>query len=98
MPSRPNDNQRAVLATFAVALLVAALFYIPWRIESTGDLKWAPFYRNPVVERSTLIEESIETEFVRVKGQPVLGLYLLQLFAIGATGAAVYRRFGDREA
>ena len=92
-----NEKQRAVLGTSAIALLVAALFYVPWRIESTGDLKWAPFYRNPVVERSTLIGETIDSQFIRLKGRPVYGLYLLQLLTIGATGAFVYRFVRDRD-
>ena len=85
-----NEKQRAVAGTVAIALLVVALFYVPWRVESTGDLKWAPFYRNPVVERSTLMGESIESRFIRLKGRPVWSLYLLQLMAIGASGALVY--------
>ena len=85
-----NQRQRAITGTAAIALIVAALFYVPWRIESTGDLKWAPFYRNPVMERSTLFTESVDTRFVRLKGRPVYRLYALQLIAIGFVGATAY--------
>ncbi len=86
-----NEKQRAIAGTVAIAFLVAALFYVPWRIESSGDLTWAPFYRNPVMGRSTLIEETVDTQFVRLKGQPVWEIYVLQLAAIAAAGFTVYR-------
>jgi hypothetical protein len=92
-----NEKQRTVVATFTCALIVAALFYIPWRVESTGDLKWAPFHRNPVLERSTLIGDSIDSRFVRLKGQPVFGLYVVQLILIGTTGAAAYWFVRDQD-
>jgi hypothetical protein len=93
-----NEKQRSVTGTLAIALIVAALFYIPWRIESSGDLRWAPFYRNPVISLSTLSDDTIQSRFVRLKGRPVIWLYLLQLGAIGATGAAAYWYVRDLEA
>ena len=47
MQTKMNEKQRAVAGTFAIALIVAALFYIPWRVESAGDLKLAPFTAIP---------------------------------------------------
>ncbi len=89
--TRMNEKQRAIAGTVAMAFLVAAFFYVPWRIESSGDLTWAPFYRNPVMGRSTLITETVETQFIRLKGRPVWGLYVLQLATIAAVGVTVYR-------
>jgi len=85
-----NQIQRTIFGTAVIALIVAALFYVPWRIESTGNLAWAPFYRNPVMGRSTQFTESIDARFVRLKGQPVYGIYALQLIIIGSAGAAAY--------
>ena len=94
---RMNEKQRAVAGTVAIAFLVAAFFYVPWRIESSGDLTWAPFYRNPVIGRSTLIAESVDTQFVRLKGQPVWGLYVFQLAMIAAAGVTVFWYVRDVE-
>gem|GEM_PF-5937139 len=90
-----NHNQRGVAGTVAIALLVAALFFIPWRIESNGKLAWAPFYRNPVMQRSISMTEQIDTQFVRLKGRPVWGLYAFQLVMIGVVGGVVYRMARD---
>lgn len=85
-----NHTQRGVLGTTVIALFVVALFYIPWRIESNGDLTWAPFYRNPVVGQSTLQDETIETRFVRLKGQPIWWLHGLQIVSIAGAGYATF--------
>ena len=93
-----NHNQRGVAGTVAIALLVAALFFIPWRIESNGKLAWAPFYRNPVMQRSIRMTEQIDSQFVRLKGRPVWALYVAQLVAIGAVGGVVYWMARDETA
>ena len=86
-----NQTQRGIAGTFAIALIVAALFYVPWRIESNGKLAWAPFYRNPVMGQSIRITETIDSRFIRLKGRPVWGIYFLQLGAIGLVGVGAYR-------
>ncbi len=91
-----NEKQRAVAGTTAIALIVAALFYIPWKIESSGDLKWAPFYRGPVLVTSTGIAR-VNSRFVRLKGRPVYPLYALQLILIGSVGVAIFRLVGRED-
>lgn len=92
-----NQKQRAIAGTVTIALIVAAMFYIPWRIESSGNLTWAPFYRNPVVGKSFRITESIETRFTRLKGRRLWGVYAFQLALIGSVGAGVYWYARDKE-
>ena len=92
-----NHTQRGIAGTFAIALIVAALFYIPWRIESTGDLAWAPFYRNPVVGSSTFDGDTITTRYVQLLGRPVWSIYALQLIAIGAIGSGAFWLKRDRD-
>jgi hypothetical protein len=85
-----NQIQRSIAGTTVIALIVAALFYIPWRVEVTGDLTWAPFYRNPIMGRSSRITGAIETRLVELKGRPVWALYAVQLALIGSVGAGIY--------
>lgn len=92
-----NHRQRGVLGTAAIALIAISLFYVPWRIESNGEIAWAPFYRNPVMERATRITGDIETRFVRLKGRPVWWLYGMQLIAIVGVGGVVYWKSRDEE-
>jgi hypothetical protein len=91
-----NEKQRAVMGTVAIALLVAALFYIPWTVAATGELRWAPFYRNPVVQQRVAMGESTDSRFIRLKGQRAYGVYALQLLVIGAIGAFAYRAAEDK--
>lgn len=92
-----NHRQRGIAGTVAIALIVAALFYVPWRIESTDDLTWAPFYRNPVMGRSTLITDTIETRYAHLKGRPVWGLYFIQLASIGIVGTGIFWMARDKD-
>ena len=92
-----NEKQRAVAGTVAIAFIVAALFYIPWRIEATGDLTWAPFYRNPIMDRASRIMGATESRLVELKGRPVWSLYAAQLIVIGSFGAGAYWYMRDEE-
>ncbi len=86
-----NHTQRGIAGTVAIALIVAALFYIPWRITSTGDLAWAPFYRNPAVGTTTRVVGGTVNRFIELKGQPVWWLYGVQLAVIAGAGAVAVR-------
>ena len=85
-----NHRQRGVAGTVAIAFLVVALFYIPWRIESTGKLTWSPFYRNPIVDQNVHITATVESRYVQLKGRPLWWLYAFQLGAIASVGVTVF--------
>ncbi|GAA5521738.1 hypothetical protein LQ318_08280 [Aliifodinibius salicampi] len=43
-----NDWQNTVVATFVSGLLLVVIFLCPWRVESTGELRWSPIYQQPM--------------------------------------------------
>lgn len=86
-----NHNQRGALGTTAIALIAASLFYIPWRIESTDHIAYAPFYRHPVVKQSARIEGTIGSRYVYLDGHPIWWLYGLQLGAIAGAGTVGFK-------
>ncbi|MDZ7680116.1 MAG: hypothetical protein U5J63_00045 [Fodinibius sp.] len=43
-----NDQQNTVVATTVCGLILVIAFLCPWRIESTGELKWSPIYQQPM--------------------------------------------------
>ncbi len=90
-----NHNQRGALGTTAIALIAAALFYIPWRVEATDDIVYAPFYRTPVVKQSARIEGTIGSRYIYLQGRPIWWLYGLQIGAIAGTGAIVFRLLAE---
>lgn len=95
--SEMNDRQRVITATIVVALFVVAFFFIPWQRHETGDLMWAPFYRNPITLESTLSGSGVTNRFVYLKGRRLYGLYVLQLAGIAALGTALFWQARDRE-
>ncbi len=86
-----NDRQRTVLATSIVALLVGALFFVPWQREDSDEIHWAPFYRAPITVESTLRGTTAYNELARVKGRPMFFLYVIQLAGIAGTGLVGFR-------
>ena len=85
-----NDTQRVVLATSVIAVLVSALFFIPWQREDADEIHWAPFYRAPISVESTLRGTTAYNELARVKGRPMFGLYVIQLVGIGGIGLVAF--------
>ena len=90
-----NHNQRGALGTTAIALIAAALFYIPWRLESTDSIAYAPFYRAPVVKQSARIEGTIGSRYIYLEGRPVWWLYGLQIGAITGAGFFAFRLLAE---
>ncbi len=92
-----NDRQRVVTATFVVALLVAAVYYVPWLRYETGDIHWSPFYRNPMTLESTIGASSVHNRFAYIKGRPLYSLYFLQLIGIAGVGRILFWHFRTKE-
>ncbi|MBT8400289.1 MAG: hypothetical protein KJO98_07420 [Rhodothermia bacterium] len=86
-----NDKQRVITATFVVALFVAAFFFVPWIRHESNDIRYAPFYRNPITLESAFSGSTVYRKFVRMKGRPLYSLYFLQLVGIAGTGFVLYR-------
>ena len=81
-----------------MALIIAALFFVPWRAEYSDELKWAPVYRNPIVVLQTRVGSAIDTQYVEETGERAYGVYLLQLFLIAGVGALAFWSVGIVEA
>ncbi|GAB5521873.1 MAG: hypothetical protein RhofKO_41240 [Rhodothermales bacterium] len=91
------DKQNAVKAVTVAALLVAALFYIPWRIEPSGALRWAPAYRPPMIY-SVAYEDNVRVaRYVYNEGTIAFGVLILQLGIIAGTGRLLYVQAGREQ-
>lgn len=93
-----TDKQNLVFAVTTVALLVAALFYIPWRIEPSGTLRWAPAYRPPMMYTVTYEDDVAISRYVYNEGRIAFGVLAFQLLCIGGAGALLYIAAGQEEA
>lgn len=47
-PGNKIDWQNTVIATVISGLLLIIVFLCPWRVESTGELRWSPIYQQPM--------------------------------------------------
>lgn len=47
-PQNKMDWQNTVLATTVCGLLLVVVFLCPWRVESSGEIKWSPIYQQPM--------------------------------------------------
>lgn len=85
LAQKAAQRQEVAVATTVGALIVAVLFFIPWRLERTGELIWSPFYRSPLSHTSPFQElgnahvyyESTQVAF------DILFLQVLSIIAIG---------------
>ncbi|MEM6646195.1 MAG: hypothetical protein AAF730_08075 [Bacteroidota bacterium] len=93
-----TDKQNLVFAVTVAALVVAALFYIPWRIEPSGTLRWAPAYRPPMMYTVTYEGDVAVSRYVYNEGRVAFGVLAFQLLCIGGTGAMLYVAAGREDA
>ena len=75
---------------------MGAVFFIPWEIEDTGELKWAPFYRNPIKHTASYTDEAgTLTTYTRLGGHRAIGVYALQLLVITGIGGIAFVAAGS---
>lgn len=86
---RPVGKRRTrnsyVVATTVVALMIVLMFFVPWRLESSGEILWAPFYRTPISHSTTFQElGSVRADYE--EGRVAVGILIFQLVAVGSAG------------
>ena len=81
----PGLDRRAVIATTAAMLVLVLLFFIPWRVEGSSEVMWAPIYRPPV-KFITTFQEMGGFRGSYQTGEVALDILLLQLVGISALG------------
>ena len=88
-----NDRQYQVVATVVSGLLLVVLFLCPWRVESTGEIRWSPVYQPPMsyvrsyndahgIRGSSRIESD--------EAHIAVGLLVLEVLVLGVAGGAAY--------
>lgn len=85
-----NDRQRTVVGIVAVALIIAALFFVPWRTAPEGEVAWAPVYRSPISQVRSYASELHDTDLRYGEGHVAFGLLVLELAGIGLLGWGAY--------
>jgi len=88
-----NDRQSQVLASVVSGLILVVVFLCPWRVESTGELRWSPIYQPPMsyvrsyddthgIKGSSRIESD--------EAHIAVGVLALEVLALGVAGGVLY--------
>lgn len=92
-----NDRQRTVLALALSALILVGVFFVPWQIDGTDVITWAPAYRQPISSVRSYTSELHDTSYTYTEGEVAVGILVLQLLAVGVVSGAVFVVSGDNK-
>jgi len=88
-----NDRQQQVLAAVVSGLILVVVFLCPWRVASSGEIRWSPIYQPPMsyvrsYDDTHGIKGSsrIETEEAHID----FGILALEVLALAITGGVLY--------
>lgn len=85
-----NEKQRTVLAIVAAAMILAVLFFAPWRVKSSDEIKWSPLFRPPVSHSLTYETQQPSSRYTYDEAEIALGIYVIEILAIGLIGWIAY--------
>ena len=95
-----NERQNMVVATTVSGLILVVVFLCPWRIESTGELRWSPIYQPPLS-----YVESYDADYgsrghskiASRKAHRALGILLLEVGVLFVVAGGLYLFFASSE-
>ncbi|MEX0601684.1 MAG: hypothetical protein WD021_01380 [Rhodothermales bacterium] len=91
-----ENKESAIVGTLVAALFISTFFFVPWRMERSGDLKWAPAYRPPVTVEQSVRDETVRSVVRYEEGEVAIVVFVVQLLAIAALGGAGLALLGIR--
>lgn len=95
-----NDRQNTVVATVIAGLVLAVVFFCPWRVEPSDDIRWSPIYQTPM-SYVRVCDPGYGTEGgSRVESEDAhvaVDILALEVFAIIAAGGLLYVLLEDSE-
>jgi hypothetical protein len=88
-----NDRQQQIVAAAASGLVLVVVFLCPWRIESTGELKWSPIYQSPMSYVRSYDDAHGVKGSSRIESEEAhiaYGALALEVLALGAAGVMLF--------
>jgi len=95
-----TDRQNTVVATGIAGLVLVIVFLCPWRVESSGEIRWSPIYQPPlshVTAHSFGDGQPTRTRIAQEDARIAFDVMALQVFALVLTAGAVYWLVADPE-
>lgn len=88
-----NDRQSQIVATVISGLVLVVLFLCPWRVKSSGEIRWSPIYQQPMSyvrsyddAHGTLGSSRIESDEAHI----AFDILALEVLALGLAGGVLY--------
>lgn len=88
-----DDWQNTVLATVVCGLFLVVVFLCPWRIESTGELRWSPIYQEPmsyVRSYNDRLGRKGSSRIVSDEAEIAYDILALEVLALAVAGGVLY--------
>lgn len=88
-----NDRQNTVVATGIAGLVLVIVFLCPWRVKSSGEIRWSPIYQPPLsyVSSHPLGDSGrSRSRMTQVDAQIAFDVMALQVLALVLSAGAVY--------
>lgn len=95
-----NDRQNTVVATTVVGLVLVVIYLCPWRVESSGEIRWSPIYQPPMSVVRTYDRDLGTKGGSRVAEEDAhiaIDILLLEVVAVGAAGGLLFLLTSDSE-
>lgn len=92
-PENNIDWQNTVVATVLSGLILVVVFLCPWRIESTGEIKWSPIYQQPmsyVRSYDGQFGRQGSSRITEEEAEIAYGILALEMLALTVAGGVLY--------
>lgn len=93
-----NERQNMVVANVVVFLMLTIVYLCPWRIESSGELRWSPIYQKPLTYVRSYDDTPGARESIRIESREAhiaVMFLVLEALAVITIGGLLYVFFAD---
>lgn len=93
--NRPEhrDWQNTIVATVISGLILVVVFLCPWRVESTGEIKWSPIYQQPmsyVQSYDNRLGKQGSSRIIEEEAEIAYEILALEVLALAIAGGVLY--------
>lgn len=88
-----SERQKFVLGAAAAALIIASMFFVPWRVESSDEITWAPIHRQPISyvrSYDGTYSDQGSSNHRYDEGEIAIDILVLEVLVIGIAGGTLF--------
>jgi hypothetical protein len=85
-----SNPQRTVCAIGAATMVLAVMFFVPWRLHSTNEIEWGALFRQPMSYAQSYATDEPGARIYTQDADIHTSYLLIEILAIGAVSLAGY--------